>query len=228
MDNIPQSWQSSFQLGWTYTIAQFSTALPRIVGAFAVFVIGLLIARVLRNIVIRTLEAIRVSNMVEKTPLEHFLKNSEAGQKLEEIIGSIVYWLFLFVVLHTSVALLGLTPLSDFMNRILGYIPHIFSALLIFVFGVLFAGVAEGVVKGGLRSIDIHSARLLAKVASYTVMSIAVLAAIAELGIASEFIIIFFFGVVSAFALGAGLAIGLGGQHLVRRIMDEWYDRKTN
>ncbi len=225
MNNLPQNWQDSLSLGTAYTIAQFSSFLPRIVGALIVFFVGILIARFVRHLVIKSLEGIRISKVVEKTPLELFLANAEFGQKIEGIIGSVFYWLFLFVILHTSISLLGLTPLSNVMNQILLYIPHIFSALLIFIFGVLIAGVVESVVKGAMRSVDLNSGRLFAKVASYVVVVVASLAAISELGIASEFIKILFFGVVFTFALGAGLALGLGGQDLIRKILDEWYTR---
>ena len=223
MKYVPSdSWQNSLQLGLTYTIAQFTSFLPRLVGAFLVFVIGLLIARFIRSLVIRTLETLRVSKMVEKTPLELFFKNAEFGQKIEVVIGSVFYWLFLFLVVYTSVSILGLTPLSIFMDRILSYIPHIFSALIIFFFGVLLAGIAESVVKSGLRSLEAQSARLLAKTVSYGVVTIA---AVAELGIASQFITILFFGVVLLFALGGGLALGLGGQFTVKKILEEWYQK---
>jgi hypothetical protein len=227
MNNTPQDWQTSLSLGTTYTVAQFSTFLPRIVGALLVFFIGLLIARFVKHLIIKALEGMRISKMVEKTPLELFLANAEFGQRIEGIIGSIFYWLFLFVILHTSISILGLTPLSDVMNQILNYIPHVFSALLIFVFGVLIAGLVESVVKGSMRSIDLKSGRLFAKVASYIVVVVASLAAISELGIASDFIRILFFGVVFSFSLGAGLALGLGGQDLIRKILDQWYKRNV-
>lgn len=225
MDNLPQDWQASLWLGTADTIAEFSSFLPRLLAALLVFFIGLLVARFIKNLVIRAMEGLRISKAVEKTPLELFLANAEFGQKIEGIIGSIFYWLFLFVILHTSVSILGLVPLSNVMDQILNYIPHVFSALLIFVFGVLIAGFVESVVKGSMRSIDLTSGRLFAKVASYVVVVVASLAAIAELGIASEFIKIVFFGVVLAFALGAGLALGLGGQDLIRKILDDWYKR---
>jgi hypothetical protein len=225
MASIPQAWQDSLGLGMTYTVAQFSVYLPKIVGALIVLVVGIILARIIKKVVVKSLEAIRVSKAVEKTPLELFLKNAELGQKVEEVIGSIFYWLFLLVIIHTSVSLLGLSPLSTFFDKILDYIPHIFTAFLIFIFGVVLAGMVESVIKGTLRSFDAHSARLFAKVASYVVVAITTLAAIAELGIAKEFILILFIGVVSSLALGVGLALGLGGKDTVSKILDSWYKR---
>jgi hypothetical protein len=227
MNNIPQNWQESFQLGLSYAVAQFTTFLPRILGAFLVFVVGLIVARIVRRLVVKALETFRVSKIVEKTPVELFLRNTETSNKIEELIGGIFYWLFLFLVIYTSVSLLGLEGLTAVFNKVLGYIPHIFSAIVIFVLGVLLAGIVESVVKGMLKSIGGQGARLFAKIASYLVVTVAILAAIAELGIASEFIRIMFFGAVFCFSLGFGLAIGLGGQDVVRKILNSWYERSS-
>ena len=222
MDTTTTSWQESLSFGANYTVAQFATFLPRIVGAVVVLLVGLLVARIVRRLIVRALEAMRVSKAVEHTPLELFLHNAEVGQKLEDIIGGVFYWLFLFVVLHTSVSVLGLTPLSELMGRILDYLPRVFSAILVFLLGVLLAGVVESVVKGGMRSLDSSSSRLFARAASYAVVIVASLAAIAELGIATQFISILFMGVVFALSLGAGLAFGLGGQDTVRKALEKW------
>ena len=67
----------------------------------------------------------------------------------------------------------------------------------------------------------------MAKVSSYLVMTLSVMAAISELGIASEFIMILFIGMVSALALGVGLAVGLGGKDLVSRLLEKWYQHNV-
>lgn len=222
------SWQDSLGLGLTYTVAQISAYLPKILAAALVLIFGLLISRAMRKLVVKTLEAIRVSKLVDKTPLELFLKNAELGHKLEEGIAGVLYWLLLFLTLHTAVSVLGLTPVANILQDILGYIPHIFSAVFIFILGVLLAGVAETVVKGALRTTDGHSARLFSKIASYLVVTIAGLAAIAELGIASQFITILFVGVVFMISLGGGLALGLGGRETVEKMLNNWSKRSSD
>lgn len=224
MEPVP-SWQESLSLGATYSVAQISAYFPKVVAAIFIFIVGLLISRAIRKIVVKTLEAIRVSKAIEKTPLELFLKNAELGQKLEEGIAGVLYWLLLFLTLHTSVSVLGLTPLSNVFQQILSYIPHVFSAIFIFFLGVLLAGVVETLVKGAMRGLDVHSSRLFAKVASYLVVTIASLAAVAELGIASQFITILFVGVVFTLSLGGGLALGLGGRETVEKMLQNWQKR---
>ena len=226
MELTPQAWQASLQLGWTYSIEQFSKYLPNLLGAVFILFVGWIVARVVKSIIVRTLEALRVSSFVEKTPFGDFLKNAELGQKVEDVVGGIAYWLLILVVVHSAVTMLGLVTLSNFFARIIDYIPHVFTAFLIFIFGVVLAGLVESVIKGTLRSLEAHSARLFAKVASYGVVTIAALAAVAELGIASEFIRILFIGFVFAVSLGSGLAVGLGGQDTIRKMMEAWREKK--
>lgn len=197
--------------------------LPKLLTALLILLIGAGIAKLLRKLVIKFFEAIRVSKAVQNTPIEHFLKNAELTTKIEEIMGSIVYWLLMLVVIHTSVSVLGLTSLSFILERILGYLPHIISAVIILFVGILLSGLVESLVKGSIKSIDGKSSRLLGKVSSYLVLVLTVMVAVSELGIASEFIMILFMGFVGFLTLSLGLAFGLGGQHVVRKILEEWH-----
>lgn len=204
-------------------VRSISIFFPRILAAILILVVGATIARGIKRVVVGILEKMRVSEAVAKTPVEHFLKNAEL-RKAEEVAGSVVYWLLMLVVLHTTVAVLGLEPLTQVLDRILTYIPNVFSAIIVLFFGLLLAGVVESLIKGSIRSIDGRSARLLGKVSSYLVMTIAVLAAISELGIAKDFILIIFVGFVAMMSLGLGLAVGLGGQDMVRKLLNDWYE----
>jgi hypothetical protein len=216
---------NSLQYIMAGTLGEISAFLPRLAAALAVLILGAALARVVKRIVVRVTETLRFSSLLKNTPIEHFVTNTEMTEKVEEILGSIVYWLLMLLVVHSSVTILGLTTLSAVLDRVLGYIPHVISAVVVVFFGLLMAGVVESLVKASIKSIDGHSARLLGKVASYLVVTITILAAISELGIAQDFIMVMFMGAVATFSLGVGLAIGLGGQDLVRKLLGEWYER---
>jgi len=222
---FPSSMYDSFSLFTSEFIAQISLFFPRLLGALLILVIGSFLAKALKRIVIKILDTIQVSSLLKNTPVEHFVTNSELGQRVEEVIGSIVYWLGMLIVLHTSVTILGLEPLSAVLDKLLNYLPNIISAILVLFIGTLLAGVVESLVKGSIKTIDGRSSRILGKVSSYLVVSLAVMAAISELGIASEFITIIFVGFVAMLSLGAGLALGLGGQDVVRTVLNNWHER---
>lgn len=197
--------------------------LPNMVAALVIFVIGAILARILRGVVVRVLDSLRLSSLFTKTPLEYLAQSDEVAKKIEHTVASIVYWLLMLVVIQSAVSVLGLASLSDLLEKILSYLPNVISAVLVLFLGVLLAGFVESMVKGALRTLDPRSGRAFGKISSYLVMSFAVLVAISELGIARDFIMVLFVGFVMMVALGLGLAVGLGGKDLVKKILEKWY-----
>ena len=188
-------------------------------------IIGSALAKTFKKVMIKVLDAMKVSSVFRKTPVEHFFVDTEMGGKIEDAIGSLLYWLVMLVVIHSTVSILGLTSLTVLIGKILEYLPTMLSAIIILFFGLLIAGVVESLVKGAVKSVDGKSSRLLGKISSYGVMVVTVLAAISELGIASEFIFILFIGFVITFSLALGLAFGLGGKDLVSKVLNDWYKK---
>lgn len=222
---MPNTLQSSLQLFTTQLLSDIFTILPRILAAIAVLLIGTALARALAGIAARILKAFKIDVALKNTPVEHFVKSAGFGSRVEEVLSSTVYWLVMLITAHTFVTVLGLASLSQLLERVLAYLPNIVAAIVILLFGVLLAGFLENVVKGAVRSFDQRSARLLGKVSSYLVMVVAVLAAVSELGIARDFILILFIGFVAMISLGFGLAIGLGGKELVGSLLSSWYKK---
>lgn len=219
------SLQDSLNLSITAFSTQVAAFLPRLLGAFAIVLVGVFIARALRGLLIGSLRRLQLSSNLEKTPFGQFLHNTEVKHTAEVLVSNIVYWILLLFVAYTALTVLGLQSVSSILSQILLYIPKVFSAILILIIGVLLAGFAEAFVKGLVKSVDSHTGRVMGKVASYLVIALSAMAAISELGIAQQFVMILFAGFVVAVSLATGLAFGLGSKSTVERMMLEWYER---
>lgn len=206
------------------TLAQTYAFLPRLLGALLILIFGTLIAKWIKKLLEKSLEVLQVSRLIKNTPLEAFFTHAEMGNKIEHILGTIGYWLFMLLVIQTAVSVLGLESLAILIQEVVSYIPRIFSAMVILFLGVLIAGFLESIVKGSVRSIDGQHARLLGKVASYLTLVIFILVAVSELGIAQQFILILFVGFVTTITISLGLAVGLGSKDVVHKIVEDWYE----
>lgn len=220
---MQNSWYGSISFIATQSLIDVAQFLPRVAAAILILIIGAVIARIIKGSAVHVFKGLQLSKAIKNTPIDEFLKNADIGHKIEEIAGSILYWIVMLVVIHSSVSVLGLSSLSEILAKVLNYLPRILAAIIVLFFGVLLAGVVETLVKGAIKSIDGHSGRIFGKVASYLVVGIAVLAAISELRIAKDFILILFVGFVTAISMGVGLSVGLGGQDLVRELLGKWY-----
>lgn len=207
------------------TFSQLSLFLPRILVAIAIGFLGVIIARWLRHAVIKSLEMLQLNSVFKNTPVESFLQESSFPKRIEQVVGGVVYWLFILLVFYTTVSVLGLSSLTFVLERVLAYIPKIFSAVVIIFLGVFVAGILEGVVKGSIKTIGGRQSRLIGKVASYLTLVMFALAAVSELGIAQQFITILFIGFVTTATLTISLAFGLGSKEVVAKMMDDWYTK---
>lgn len=216
-------WQQAITNVWSSTIGTTLAFLPNLLGAVLVALIGIIIGNWVRTILIGALQMIRFENLIKNTKFKAFLVKAELTEKLEEVIGSIFKWLIVLTFFIAATNIVGLGAVSAVLSGVLTYIPNVLSAVIVLAIGVLLAGLVESLVKGALASVDLKTSRLMGKVASYTVITIAVLAAFSELKIAESFINILFIGFVAMLTLGFGLAIGLGAKDVVGEILSDWY-----
>ncbi len=216
-------WQTAIQNAVINMTSGTLSILPNLFGALIVFLLGVVLGNWAKTIIVKSLQMLKIDKIVKDTKFQKFLIKAEVTQKLEEILGSLVKWLLVLTFFVASLNILGLTAISQVLTGVLSYVPSVISAIIVLAVGVLLAGVLEGVVKGALASADLKTARLLGKVTSYVVITIATLVAISELNIAASFINILFIGFVTMLALGLGLAIGLGSKDLIAQILEEWY-----
>ena len=203
--------------------ADFITFIPTFLVALVVFLVGLLVARIARNLIVKLFSALKLSKLTASPTLSKFLKNAEIEKKLENVFGEIVRWLIILVFSITSLNLLGLGTLTQVLSGLLNYIPSIFAALVIVLAGTLLAGFLEKIVKASLAGFDVRTSRIMGKFTSYLIMVIVILAAIAQLGIAQYFINIIFIGFIAIITLALGLGLGLGSKDLIQKILENWY-----
>jgi hypothetical protein len=216
-------WQEAFMLAFSNILNNVLSYIPIFLAALVVFLVGLVVAKWAKVLVVKVLESLRLSSIVKKSGFEPFLKKAEITVKLEEVLGGLVKWLVILVFFITTVNILGLTTVSLVLNNILAYIPRVISAVLVLTVGVLLAGFVESLIKGALAQVDLKTSRLLGKISSYLVVIFTTLAAINELQIAKTLVNTLFIGFVAMLALGFGLAIGLGAKDLVSEILHEAY-----
>jgi len=222
MFNI-NSWQNSLGTVAGNTLSQSLTFIPNLIGALLVFVLGIILGNWSRALIIKGLQFVKFDSLVKDSKIKEFLKKAEINQKVEEIFGTLIKWIIVLIFFIAATNIIGLTTVSQLLSGILAYIPNVISAVIVLSIGILLAGVVESLVKGALASVDLKTSRLMGKIASYTIASIATLAAFSELKIAENFVNILFIGFVSMLALGFGLAIGLGAKDLVSRVLSEWH-----
>lgn len=212
-DVLSQSFQNLF-----YGLVAF---IPNLVVAIVIFIVGWLVGVGLGRVVKQVVDALRVDNALRSTGIERLL--SRAGFELSagKFLGFLVEWFFIIVFLVAALDVLGLTTVNIFISEVvLGYLPQVIVAVLILLVAAVVAEAAERVVVGSAKAASLRAAGFIGKVTRYSIWVFALLAALAQLNVATAFVQTLFTGVVIAVSLAVGLAFGLGGQSSASKYLD--------
>ncbi len=195
--------------------------LPSLVGALAVFVIGLVVAAGLERLVERLVHYLKIDALLEKLGVEEYLERANLELNVGHFFGKIVYWFMLVAFLLASSDILGFGALSTFLNDVLLYIPNVLVAALIMLVAVIAANFLKGLVAVSVLGAKLHAAKFLAALTWWSVMVFGLLTAAAQLHIATVIINSIVTGLIAMLALAGGLAFGLGGKGAATRWIEK-------
>jgi small-conductance mechanosensitive channel len=194
-------------------------ALPAIIGALLILIIGYIIAKVLQGITTTVLKSVGFEGWMEKGGIKQFFDRSQTQQTPVSILGKLVFWLVFFIAISMAVDTLGITAISAVLAQFIAYIPQLIAAVLILVLATLLANFVAGIVRGATGS------SIAGSVAQYGIIVFAVFAALTQMGIAEELIAPTFLILLASVALAAALAFGLGGQNVAQRLVEQGYEK---
>lgn len=209
--------QGSFYDLW-YTVAQY---LPAILAAVIVFVIGWIVGVILYRVIVEIVRVLRLDDALKAAGMNEAAKRAGFSLDIGRFLGTLVMWFTVLVFLVASLEILGLTRVTVFLQTVvLLYLPQVIVAALILILTAIVAEVVRGLVSGSARAAGAHGANLAGTVAKYAIWIMGVMAALTQLGIATEMLQTLFTGIVIALSLAFGLAFGLGGKEAAARSIE--------
>jgi small-conductance mechanosensitive channel len=211
---------------WNAFATKITIFLPKLIGAIIIFVVGLIVAKLIKMGVVRLLKLVRLDTAAEKTGLKSFLQKGNITKTSSEILGALVYWFIMILVIIASLDALGLPIVSDILNDIFLYIPNVVAAIIILLLGFLLGGLLSAVVRTAASNAGLTTAEGLGKTALYAVIFFSASIALLQLGIGEEIVASAFIIAFGAAALALALAFGLGGKEMAAEYLKRWSEKK--
>ena len=131
--------------------------LPRLAGAAVLIVLAWVLATVLRLLVTRALQAMRLDQRLSEEPAPTQgrpacspTNTAAARVPLSQTLGDVVYWLVWLLFLPAILDALNLggllAPVVGMLDKAIGYLPNIVAAAVILLVGWFVAGIVRGIV----------------------------------------------------------------------------------
>ncbi|SIT75043.1 mechanosensitive ion channel [Edaphobacillus lindanitolerans] len=135
----------------------FLAFIPNLVGAVLIFAVGYLVAKIVRDILTKFLEAAGLNRLAQRMHISDYVK----GTSLAKAIGTIVFILIMIPVTISALETLNIRGISEpaiaMLNDILAMIPNIAVAVLLILAGVFLAKWLKGVVVSLLDNLGLNS-----------------------------------------------------------------------
>ena len=200
--------------------------LPKAVGAFVVFVLGWLIAKLVRAVLVRSIQ-VSLDALLERSGLMEALERASISAQPSQIVGGVAYWLILILFIMGAAEIVGLTAVTSAITRILGYIPNVISAALVLAAGVFLARFIGNVVTSAASAAGLSYAKGLGAVAQTSIVVMVVVVTLEQLGVDTQILITVITVTVAAITAGMGLSFALGSRDIVTAILAGHYLRQT-
>jgi len=206
---------------------EIAIALPKILGALIILIIGWIIAKLLKRLFIRLLRMVRFNFLTEKSGIEKFLKDGGVKTDSIEVLGTLLYWIIMLIVIMATLNSLNLTAASALFNEIMLYIPNIVVAIVILIIGIYLARMVSQIIKTSLKSMQDKTSDLISQISYVVIIIMTIFLTLGQLNIAQSIVSSAFQIVFGAICLALALAFGLGGREKASEIINDLLKKKN-
>lgn len=210
--DIGQSLVNSLNNG----IFAVTTFVPKLVAGIIIFLIGIIIASLLKQVILEVLKALKVEALLRK----YGVPEAKEEYTWSNILAEIVRWFVILLFLIPTADVWGLPQVVTVLNTFLLYLPNVFVAAIIGLVGLAFAKLSHDIALASVKGVSPDIAKTIASVTRWAVNIFIALAVLNQLGVASDLIRILFTGFVAMVAIAGGIAFGLGGQESAKDFLE--------
>lgn len=203
--------------------AQFSAFLPGLLAMLVILAVGILLARLLRLLLVKSLTAVGFDSWSDRMGFTTLMRKGDLWSRPSVVVGTTVFWLLVIVTLMVALSALRIEAIDLMVTQFFGYMPRAFSAAIILSIGYMLSGFAGRAVLIAAANSGFHHAKLLAETVR-TLLAVLILAMVMEqLQIAPSIVLAAFSIVFGGIVIALAIAFGVGGIDTARRVIErEW------
>lgn len=226
MDKISE-WNKDVMQSFSGIIDEIANVIPNLLGAIAIIIIGWLATKLIVGIVRKALKLAKADKIDDKINEIELVEGKKLNFNVIKIITKFVKWIMYIMITIVVTDILNLTIVSEEIRNFLGYLPQLFSALIIFTIGLLLANFIKKGLKSFFESMELSGSKIISQVVFFILLIFISITALNQAGVDTEIITSNITLILAAFLLAFALAFGLGAQKVIGDLLKTFYARKT-
>ncbi len=200
---------------------------PSIIGAFFILLIGWLITKLVVWIIKKALKLAKANKLDEALNDIEIVEGKKLKFDTIKIVSNFVKWVMYIMLIIVVSDIMNLNIISEQISNLLGYLPKLFAALVVFTIGLILANVIKKGLKSFFESMDLSGAKIISQIVFFLILIFTSITALNLAGIDTELITSNITLILGGFLLAFALAFGFGAQKVVGDLLRTFYARKT-
>lgn len=220
MDFIMERLEHAFR---TY-LAGLLDLLPGLIGGGLVILIGWLLAKLLRLVLVRV--GVRTLDpFAERSGLDEVLAKL-GGVKLSKLLGGLVYWFTILVFLLAASDVMGIEVVGRAVEAVFAYLPTLMTAVVIFLFGMWGADKVNKLVTQLTNSVGLAGGRIVSKVLAGLIVVFATITALNVAGVDTSLITANIQILIAGLLLAFAISYGFASRTILTNILSSYYGKE--
>jgi hypothetical protein len=215
-----EAWSDALVTSFREVMDRLGHAAPRLLAVLTLIVVGWAVAAVARRLVVRICRALNADARCARWGLTAGLVRSGIRQAPSLLVGRLTFWTIFFVTLLMAIEALEMPATSGLVAVVVRFLPNLVIAVLVWMAGWLLANFMAQAVLIAAVNAQVALAPLIAGAVRWLVLVFAGAAALTQLGIAREMVLLTFGIAFAGTVLALALAFGLGGKDMAREILE--------
>ncbi|WP_115864829.1 mechanosensitive ion channel family protein [Halorussus litoreus] len=205
-------------------LSEIVAALPRLLGAIVILLIGWAIGKALGGVVSRIADRAGIDRSAGDTPIGRMMGDSPNA--LSNFLGTVTAWFVYALAILAAANTLAIPILSNWIATAVSYLPAFVAGLLVIIGGFIVADFIGDAIERTRAAAETAYASWFATGVRMFLYFTAVVIGLDTMGIDVEILYVFANALAWGLALGAGAAIaiafGWGGHDYVANNMNRW------
>ncbi|CAM4322194.1 mechanosensitive ion channel family protein [Zobellia nedashkovskayae] len=226
MDKVSE-WQDLAFNTLTSIISDIASALPNIIGAIVILLIGWAISKIVRFVLKKVFKIAQLSKLSDKINEAKLFGDSNVKIDIEKVLLQFVKYILLLVFIIVAADIVELTIISQEIANLLRYLPILLSAMVILMIGLYAAKLIKSALKSVFDSMGFGGGKLVSSIVFYIIIIFVTITALNQAGIDTSMFTSNFTLILGAFLLAFALGLGLGSRNVVESLLKTFYARKN-
>jgi hypothetical protein len=199
---------------------QVLTVLPNVLAMGIILLGGLLTAWALGFFAERLFRMIGFDHLCNRLGMNAALLRGGVKTDPSRLIGRGIYWTVIVLASIAALGALNLTPINQFAQSLLAYVPHLVTAAVILLAGYFISNFVSRAVLIAAVNAGLPPARLIATCSRWGIQALAGAMALEQLGIAQHIVVVGFGITWGGIVLAGAIAFGLGAADLAKGFLE--------